>query len=574
MKRTFFAVLIMFAVGLMMECFLPVTLKAQAVPDRVGMREKVAKDTKRYRDMLGVAIPMSDGKSLMADIFLPASEGRFPTIYIHTPYNRQYGGAPLPDELLATELLDREHYAYVIVDWRGFFGSKKAAEGVKRIDHGQDGYDVIEWIAKQSWSNGKVGMWGISAVGAVQYQIAMKRPPHLVCAVPASANIGFPYRQFYYGGVLERYYTSVFQHVGHGMQKVIMSHPTEDSFWQSVDAKAKSAKSNIDIPMLFITGWYDTHTALKIETFKEIRSLAKRYGDEMKLIIGPWLHTAIGKEKQGALSYPEAASYADRETMRFFDFYLRDQKDNGWDKEPPVRYFQMGSNEWKGTTDWPPKTVKVLYYLRAGGRLAKERPGDEAPDVYVYNPQNPTPTVGGSLIEIKKARLKVPVGPQDLSEKVESREDVVTYTTSVLSEDVIVSGDVKVKLYVSSDREDTDFAVRLSDVYPDGRSMLVVDGIWRMRFRKSTKEAQLMKPGQKYEVTIPLGPTAQTFLKGHRIRISISSSNFPRFDINPNIGRKRLLGPRFQVATNTIYHDSVYPSALILPVAVEDQGDI
>ncbi|MHC4455477.1 MAG: CocE/NonD family hydrolase [Planctomycetota bacterium] len=514
---------------------------------------------------LGVAIPMRDGKHLIGDIFLPSKAGKYPSIFIHTPYNRQYGSAPLPDELLAADLLDRDKFAYIIVDQRGRYGSKRAASGVKKINHGQDGHDVVEWIAKQNWSNGKVGTWGTSAVGSVQYQTAATRPPHLVCAVPASATYGYSFRQFYYSGVLKKHYLSIFTAVlSSRAKRYVTQNNMRNDFWDKAEAKFNS--DAIDIPMMFVSGWFDTGTYLKIAIFKRFRKSAKKHGQDMKLILGPWLHTAIGKKRQGALEFPAAEGFADHEALRFFYFWLRGDKNSRWADTPPVRYFQMGENKWLSASNWPPPHTVTPYYLSGGGRLSIEKPGSEKPDVYVYEPWNPTPTVGGNIVAVRNPKYKIPAGPQDLSKKVENRKDVIIYTTDVLTQDVPVAGNVRVRLFISSDRKDTDFAVRLSDVYPDGRSMLVTDGIQRMRFRKSLRHPELMEPGRIYECMVTLVPTAQTFLAGHKIRISVSSSNYPKYDTNLNLDRKRLIAPKGLKATNSIYHDSSHPSALLLPI--------
>ncbi|MBM4043991.1 MAG: CocE/NonD family hydrolase, partial [Planctomycetes bacterium] len=489
-------------------------------------------------DQRDVRVPMRDGKFLAADVLLPAAEGQFPTIFIHTPYKRESAAAPLPDSPFLKELLAREHYAYVMTDWRGFFGSKDAALGLNPTPlHGRDGYDAIEWIARQPWSNGKVGMWGHSAVGSVQFKVALEKPPHLVCAVPASGTIGAPYEQYYHGGVLKKNYLDVLLGVGHekyANKDLLLAHPAKDVFWTLADLSFD--RSRVDLPMLFITGWFDNNHDCKVAAFKELRTERKRHFGDMKLIIGPWHHAAFGKKRQGALEFAEAEEYTSQETLRFFDYYLRDRKDNGWGNEPPVRYLQMGANTWRHAPDWPPTYAEQVYYLRAGGQLALDKPGQEEPDTFVYDPHDPVPTVGGSNVElkaiVKQKRLQdmsLDAGPQDLRERVESRKDVLAYTTAALVQDLDVAGVVKVRLQVSSDREDTDFAVWLTDVYPDGRSMLVTDGIWRMRYRDSLVKSEAMVPDRIYEVTVPLEATAQSFLKGHRLRILVSSSNYPRF---------------------------------------------
>lgn len=526
-------------------------------------------------EKLGVKIPMRDGRRLAADVILPATDGKFSAIYVHTPYKRENVASPLPDSPFVRELLDREHYAYVATDWRGFFGSKEAGEGVKAPTHGKDGYDAIEWIAKQPWSNGKVGMWGHSAPGSVQFQIAFEKPPHLVCAVPASGATGAPYQQFYYGGVPEGAYFDFVSAVGHDRYGGVFraaEHPTYDNVWKLAEFILER-QASADIPMLFITGWYDTHPGIKLDAFNRVRTNGKQHDNDMKLIVGPWHHSAFGRIQQGALEFPEAEGLTSRETLRFFDYYLRDQKENGWDQEPPVRYFQMGENRWKTAAAWPPETSIHPYYFRAGGKLSTEKPADEKSDGYDCDPKDPCPTVGGANLDVKEwkntrlKKLSLDAGPRDLREKVESRKDVLLYTTDELSTDVRVAGDIRVKLHVASTGADTDFAIRLSDVYPDGRSMLVTDGIQRMSFRESIEHPTAIQPGRIYEVPISLVPVAQTFLKGHRIRLIVSSSNHPRFAVNSN----RFGQAEAFVAKNTVYHDVARPSALLLPVVGADK---
>jgi uncharacterized protein len=355
----------------------------------------------------------------------------------------------------------------------------------------------------------------------------------------------------------------VFEAVGHGAGDLIKDHDTPDATWKAIDARFDV--SRVDLPVLFITGWYDTHPGLKIETFQKVRTAGKRYEKDMKLLIGPWMHTRLGGPDQGALHYREAEGEPDRQALRFFDHYLRGI-DNGWEKEPVIRYFQMGENDWRTVGAWPPATDSVPFYLDEGRRLKREPPARAQPDSYVYDPARPTPTVGGNLIELPKAKLKIPVGPQDLRE-VESRPDVVVYTSDVLDRDLAITGASEATLYVSSDQRDTDFAVRLTDVYPDGRSMLVTDGIQRMRYRRSLDKADLIDPGKVYEVTVKLPPTAITFLKGHRVRIVVGSANWPAFEANPNTDRPRLIGPKIRIAKNEIYHDPDHRSAIMLPVA-------
>jgi len=515
---------------------------------------------------------MRDGKSLIGDVYLPRKNGRFPVILILTPYNRKYIGAALPDPKLKTALFDRDVFAYAVVDWRGFFDSKDA--GSKHVKPGEDGYDIVEWIAEQKWSNGKVGMWGISAPGKVGFYTAEERPPHLKCIAPVVCAHGYRYAQFFFGGVLKKAYVDTLVSVGWGPRlKPLLAHPTKDDFWDWVEGANRTPM--INVPVMLVTGWYDLHVEGVIDTYHDItqRGGPKARGD-VRLLIGPWHHSRPGKPKQGELDFPDAARVYDRELRRFFDYWLCDKKDNGWKDGLPIRYFQMGSNQWKESSVWPPRELKErTYYLQGGGKLAA-RPAQAKGqgDSFRFDPSDPSPSIGGMMVckSWDPSAPKLSSGPMDQRANVESRNDFVSYTSDELGTAVAVVGAARVKLHVSSDRKDTDLAVRLIDVYPNGRSMLVTDGIQRMRFRAPGR-AKLMEPGKVYPVTVVLSASAYTFLKGHRIRILVSSSNYPRFDVNTNTGRKRLFGPTACVATNRIWHGRGHPSALLLPV-MDDQS--
>lgn len=525
-----------------------------------------------HREIRDVTIPMRDGAALAADVFLPRQAGRHPTILIMTPYNRAYLAAALPDPTLKTRLFARDLYAYVVVDWRGFYGSKAAT--FKKGALGEDGYDTVEWIAGQPWSDGKVGMWGKSAVGKVGFYTAEQRPPHLVCIAPLVAAYGYRYGQFYHGGVLKEGYVDTVERVGFDLRD-FRAHPTEDEFWEFV-AQARRT-SRINVPMLLMSGWYDLYVEGIIDTFRAIRSDAGPVAREsVKLLIGPWVHNHVGKPQQGELIYADAAHFYDREVRRFFDYWLRGQGDNGWAQTSPIRYIQMSTDRWKTAEDWPPEGVsQVAWYLAPGGRLGADEPAAErAPDSFRYDPQSPSPTVGGMVVSKwwDASTPQTPDGPCDQRSRVESRDDCLIYTTQALESDVCVTGVPRVRLFVSSDRRDTDFAVRLTDVYPDGRSMLVSDGIQRMCYRKSTRAEQPLALGRVYEVTVELSTTAYAFQRGHKIRIVVSSSNYPRFSVNPNTGRPPNPGERGLVATNQVYCGPEQPSALLLPVTA-GQGD-
>ncbi len=518
-------------------------------------------------DTKGVAIPMRDAKELVGDVYLPRAKGRFPTILILTPYNRAYIGAALPSPEYKTAFFDRDVFAYVVVDWRGFFGSKAARSARAKL--GEDGYDTVEWIARQPWSNGNVGMWGISAPGKAGFYTAEQRPPHLKCIAPIVASYGYRYKQFYHGGVLKRAYVDTLKAVGWGPRLGrMLAHPGEDEFWKWVEAANQT--SRINLPVLLVTGWYDLHVEGIIDSYYDIRERGGPAArDHVRLLIGPWHHSAPGKEKQGELKFPEAVRFYDAELRRFFDHWLRDRRDNGWEKEPPIRYFLMGSNEWKHASDWPPPAIKeVAYYLRGEGKLAETPPpARDGNDSFRFDPANPSPSVGGALV-YKSWDSSVPKlfpGPMDQRAQVEHRSDLLSYSSDELPAAVAATGAVRVRLHVSSDREVFDVAARLADVHPDGRSMLVTDGIQRVRASEPARSGPDKTAGT-LEVTITLSTTAHTFKEGHRIRLLISSSNYPRFDTDPGREGQRQRGTLAGIATTHVHRNLARPSALLLPV--------
>jgi predicted acyl esterase len=519
--------------------------------------EKPGPDASKWK-WQEVQIPMADGKALAASIRVPGdTTRRYPTVLIQTPYGKHwYVNAP---ETYLPFLSD--DYAFVAVDIRGYYASAQAGE--RWTTTGLDGYSAVEWIAAQSWSDGKVGTWGPSALGAVQFSTAMSQPPHLVCAVPIIRNLRNDYVLYFPGGAFREAYNDTIS-VAVGLpKKSPTGYPTAG--WDERGVAPMSA-SFIDIPMLLIGGWYDHHTLPDgygiIQSYFDVQTAGgPNARGKQRLLIGPWTHTDYDKLDQGQLQYSNAEGVAGDEAKVFFDYWLKGI-DNGYSGRLPIRYYQMGMDQWLDTATWPPTSAKeVVFYLDAGGELSAEKPGMSSPDVFRADPNDPVPTIGGP--EVCYRGGSIACGPRDQREFVENRDDVLVYTTDVLQNDIKVTGEIQVKLFVSSDRRDTDFVVRLCDVYPDGRSMLVTDGIRRMRFRNSYIEEELMEPGKIYTVTIELPNTALTFLKGHKVRISVSSSNYPRFDVNPNNGGRLYQDVEKLVATNTVYHDAGHLSTLV-----------
>jgi putative CocE/NonD family hydrolase len=319
--------------------------------------------------------------------------------------------------------------------------------------------------------------------------------------------------------------------------------------------------------MLLISGWYDHFPDDVIRAFYDLRvKSAAAVRQQHKLLMGPWLHTEVGKANQGQLTYANATGVPDSTALRFFDYYLRGIQ-NGYDRDPAIRYYQMGTDEWRTTEDWLALSGALTsMYLHAGGLLSNAKPaGNVAPDSFRYDPRDPSPAVGGSRFNPFDPRT--PVGPQDIQQLVENRSDVLKYSTPVLEKDLVLDGAVRVELFISSNCRDTDFAVRLCDVYPDGRSMIITQGIRRMRFRNSYSNEELITPRQIYPVAVELQNLAMTFLKGHQLRIDVSSSDYPHFDVNLNNGGAMYVAGDTVIVTNYIYHDAARLSRILLPVA-------
>jgi putative CocE/NonD family hydrolase len=454
----------------------------------------------------------------------------------------------------------------VIVDMRGYGESRD--QGAAWVTGGVDGYDAVEWIAAQDWSNGRVGTWGASAVGSIQYLTAAERPPHLSCCVPIVRNLRNDYIQYFPGGVFREDY--------HKTRELALRVPRQNpSVYRNVPGWQKpgqppDAAALIDVPMLFIGGWFDHNTQPDGYGILQSWMDVQHHGGDnargtQRILIGPWIHTGTDSRHAGELVFPAAERAGLEATERFFRYWLNGEE-NGLEAEPLVRYFLIGADEWRQAETWPPRSVsnQTLFFTHEGTLASDQPTAQHPPRSYDYDPSNPCPTIGGPDVGIGASPVKW--GPYDQVPEVESRPDVLSYSTEPLSQDMVVLGAPKVRLFVSSDRTDTDFMVRLCDVYPDGRSILLLDTALRMRFRDSLKEERLMSPGEVYDVTLDLSNTAVAFLKGHRIRVSVSSSNWPRFDVNPNTGGLLFDQSDPVVANNRVHADADHPSALVLPV--------
>jgi len=439
---------------------------------------------------------------------------------------------------------------------------------------GHDGHDVVEWIAAQPWSDGKIGMWGASNQGKIQYATAMTQPPHLVCIMPAETtpntreydNLGISYDQVYIGGVLrlellQKAQRSKEGRAGQpgGVPDQISQHMLDDGFF---DQRPEGAPTLLDVkvPIMSVGAWFDNdNNRVSINLFMRLQSeTLEKMRPHHRLLIGPWIHTGVyTDEQQGELYFPGAAAYYQKREKQFYDYWLRGIQ-NGQDETPNFTWYQMGENAWQTSDTWPSEnTGEKVWYLHPDGKLSADKPAGSGGSMkFTANPDNPVPTVGGM-----NKRSNYGKGPCDQREKVETHSDVLLYTSPVLDEDCNLQGDVKVQVFVSTDAEDTDVAFRLTDVFPDGRSLLLRDGILRMSLRNTRKAYEFLTPDQIYEGVIETFPVGYTIQKGHCLRLIISSSNYPRWDVNTNTRNK--LGEA-KAAHNKLYVDAEHPSALIL----------
>jgi hypothetical protein len=445
-----------------------------------------------------VSIEMRDTKLLAADVYVPAGTAQRPTILIQTPYNKFYYRFSLP--LNVGINIDDSPYNFVIVDWRGFYGS--AAAAVAGMNRGEDGYDVIDWIVAQDWSDGTVGTWVASALGKLQYETAREQHPSHICACPLVAGPEFFYQTSYPNGAYRTEYVEQLDALGYGMSTTLLANPHYNGTWQYIE-NLNYYPEEIKIPMLMIGGWYDHTTEEMIKYFDAIQQNSPvGIADQHRLLMGPWAHggfgpTQVGTIQQGDLEFPEAAGWSNDKAVEFFAYYLG-MADNGWlTFNPTIQYFQMGDMTWQETEVWPPLgLIPEKFYLNLDGSLNISSPAEaNSFSEIVYDPRDPSPTIGGETLNEDLLQ-----GPYDQAPVVELRDDILVFTSEELTNPVKHIGNVKVKLFVSSDRLDTDFAVRLCDVYPDNRSMILRDNIFRMRFRDgfTVNDTNFMQAGQIY----------------------------------------------------------------------------
>jgi predicted acyl esterase len=512
-------------------------------------------------------VPMQDGTKLATDVYLPEGvKGPFPVLLARTPYGKG------SEKGFAAQAC-AHGYAVVAQDLRGRGNSGGQAAIIFRNDGWgkvHDGHDTIAWVARQPWCDGKVGSYGGSALGITQNMTAPGAPDALRAQLVQVAFSDMYTQAAYQGGAWRKALVEAWLQAT-GMTdvnlKTFVSHPLRDAFWDDLDPEAQAARVNA--PAVFVGGWYDIFLQGTLNSFMAIQDHGgPRARGHCRLVVGPFAHGPFSE-----LKYPANAGKTPRcaDPLAWFDFALRG-KDNEVAGEKPVHYYVMGDptdpaapgNHWRGADTWPPPAKATPFYFHPDGQLLRGvTPAGEGSRSYEYNPAVPVATVGGQ-------ELFLPRGPMD-QRKLESRPDVLMFSTAVLTEPVEVTGRLRAKLFVSSDCPDTDFTVKLTDVYPDGRSMLVTDGILRARYRRSLAREDFLKPGEVYELTVDLWSTSLVFNKGHRIRVAVSSSNSPRFEPNPNTGHAFRADKETRVATNTVYFSREHPSHVLLPI-VEAKG--
>jgi predicted acyl esterase len=520
----------------------------------------VARDDKQP-SVLNCMVAMEDGAELATTIYLPQGAGPFPVIVARTPYNKD----GLRGEAAK---FNRQCYAFVAQDLRGRFKSKGTDAIIFHNDGWQqphDGHDTLRWIIKQPWCNGKIGSTGGSALGITQNMAAPGAPAALQAQFVLVAFSDMYSQGAYQGGafrsgLLENWLKAT--RMSDVNLKTFVAHPRYDEFWAGLNPEAQADR--VQAPAVFLGGWYDIFLQGTINSFVALQDHGGPGArGRCRLVIAP-----IGHGTMTELHYPPNARQLPRcaNDVAWFDFVLRGKANDVGD-EKPVHYYVMGDatakdapgNYWRSADHWPPPATARDYYLCPEGKLSTDaKPNGENHKSYRYDPKNPVPTIGG-------AELGADIGPKD-QRKVEGRDDVLLFTTELLTEPLEVTGRIVAKLYVSSDCPDTDFTVKLTDVYPDGRSMLVTDGIQRASMRESLADEKPLEPGKVYEVTVDLWSTSLVFNRGHRIRMAVSSSNAPRFDPNPNTGKVFRSSSLKRVATNTVYFASKYPSRVVLPI--------
>lgn len=563
-----------------------------------------------------VEAKMRDGTVLRANVFRPAGDDEYPVLLTRLPYGKDMVGANAAiDSLVAA----RAGYIVVVQDCRGRFQSDGSFQSY--VQEFEDGYDTVEWAAGLPQSNGDVGMFGASYYGFTQWAAAARCAPSLKALFP-SITYDDPWNgssvrggAFEWGKSASWYMSAIapsewmresrkesgqafdpdawrglFADIDRlatdgywtlpltdfaplrdrGMLPMFFhqfEHPTYDEYWRKLSITAQDQGAHL--PSFNLGGWYDIFLQGTIDNYLRM----KQRGVKTQLLIGPWSHVnrsgAVGDLVFGSAANGAFLDLREDMTtlhLRWFDHVLKGKK-TGIEADGPVKIFVMGDNRWRVEPDWPlPQTAYTPLYLGGrgfdkAGQLAFDAPADDAPDAYQYDPADPVPTLGGNLL----MPPQYPPGPL-CQRPIEGRPDVLVFTSQELEQDLEVTGPVEAVLWVQSDAPDTDFVVRMTDVHPDGQSILICDGIVRMSLRNSIEEKQLLRADEVAKIRVSLWATSNVFKQGHRIRVHVTSSSFPRWNRNLNTGDSNETTSAYQVANQRVYHDAEHPSHILLPV--------
>jgi putative CocE/NonD family hydrolase len=546
-------------------------------------------NNKSYQIKKDVLVPMSDDIRLATDITLPNESSTFPVILIRTPYNKNN------EEDDDGKYWAEKGYAFVIQDCRGT--GKSEGEWYPCINEKSDGIDTRKWILQQPWCDGNIGTTGGSYLGYTQFVSSTESIESLKAMFPIIPLIDWYNNVTYINGAL-----SVGTVLGWGLEMANpaegeeslideekwdwdtvyrklplidfdqnvatelfwmrdwIKNPVYNDYWKRINPA--DIKNNCDIPLITVSGWYD----IFINQALDYHCHAIQYEKENQhLVIGPWAHDPnyIPGEREFNMNH-----LVDLEglELQWFDIWLK-----GHERKidlPPIKLYVMGKNYWREENEWPLKrTNYVNYYFHSEGKantlngdgfLSLQQPGKEQHDKFIYDPNNPVPTHGGAILFDEPGIFN--------QREIEKRNDVLVFTSQALQQELEVTGNIKVILYASTDAKDTDWTAKLLDVYPDGRAFNLCDGVIRARYHKDPFNPQLIHPNQIYEYEIDLWVTSNVYLPGHKIRVEISSSNFPRFDRNPNTGNEFGIDDELKIAKQTVYHDKLNPSHIVLPV--------
>ncbi|HYO80717.1 MAG TPA: CocE/NonD family hydrolase [Bryobacteraceae bacterium] len=535
-------------------------------------------------------VPMRDGVRLATSVFLPSPTGRHPVLLVRTPYGKG------KDLLPGYHLFLKSGFAIVVQDVRGRYDS----EGHFRAftQEMNDGDDTLTWIAKQPWSTGRIGMVGGSYLGIAQWRAALSGNPHLAAIFPVVAGADEYKDRFYSPGggfkVGHRLLWTADNLRAPGFQpppfeefvrhlplrtadqiatgravdfwQEALNHPSYDSWWRARSTFERIA--SVRVPAFIVGGWYDNYVESDLAAWVALR----KHSTAHRIVIGPWGHSMTERFTSGITFGRDSYMPVRRTQLRWFQHWMNEPQPAREFPGGPVRLFVMGINEWRDESAWPPVDVRYMpLYLHStaganslggDGVLDWQVPTRPGRDTFVYDPRNPVPTRGGAVCCNPKI---FPDGPMDQRD-VETRSDVLVYTTAPLRDDLEVTGPVTVVLRVATTAPDTDFTAKLVDVFPDGHARNLCDGMLRLRYREGLSSPRLARPGEVYSINIGAGVTSNVFRQGHRIRLEISSSNFPRFDRNLNTGRANADEREIRVARQKVLHGGEGASHVLLPV--------